>query len=122
MSVKVRPYRRGGWEVDIRLRLPNGRRYRERSRRAVTSRTAAQPDGARAVNGILLLHGRNQERAKEVPTLEEFATRFVDGAREWPIDRNRAASQPRRRSSECISCRARVEASGRDHATRTCSG
>ena len=29
MSVKVRPYRRGGWEVDITTRLPNGTRRRE---------------------------------------------------------------------------------------------
>jgi hypothetical protein len=32
MSVTVRPYRRGGWEVDIQWRAPNGRRHRERKR------------------------------------------------------------------------------------------
>ena len=32
MSVKVRPYRRGGWEVDVRVQLPNGRERRERKR------------------------------------------------------------------------------------------
>ena len=25
MSVKIRPYRHGGWEVDINVRLPDGR-------------------------------------------------------------------------------------------------
>jgi len=35
MSVLVRPYRRGGWEVDIRLVLPDD------------SRTPRAPEGAR---------------------------------------------------------------------------
>ena len=30
MSVTVRPYRRGGWMVDVITRLASGRRYRER--------------------------------------------------------------------------------------------
>jgi hypothetical protein len=29
MSVKVRPHRRGGWDVDIRVLLVTGKRYRE---------------------------------------------------------------------------------------------
>ena len=33
MSVKVRPYRRGGWEVDVRVLLPDGRERRERKER-----------------------------------------------------------------------------------------
>jgi len=28
MSVTIRPYRKGGWEVDITTRLPNGTRHR----------------------------------------------------------------------------------------------
>ena len=35
MSVKVRPYRSGGWEVDITFRLPNGHKHRERSKAPV---------------------------------------------------------------------------------------
>ena len=41
MSVKVRPYRRGGWEVDIQWFTADGRRQRERRRVAVTARSAA---------------------------------------------------------------------------------
>ena len=41
MSVKIRPYRRGGWEVDITVRLPNGSRRRERSKAPVSSKSAA---------------------------------------------------------------------------------
>src|SRR5690606_39281181 len=42
MSVTVRPYRRGGFEVDIQWRSQDGRRHRERKRLDITSKTAAQ--------------------------------------------------------------------------------
>src|SRR5712691_10723397 len=77
MSVKIRPYRTGGWEVDITVRLPNGSRLRERSRAPVSSKSAAQrweEDHERH----LLQHGPPQP-PKEVPTLETFASRLVDG-------------------------------------------
>jgi hypothetical protein len=41
MSVKVRPYRRGGWEVDVRVRLPDSTERRERKRAPASSRSAA---------------------------------------------------------------------------------
>jgi hypothetical protein len=47
MSVKVRPYKRGGWEVDIRVRLANGKMHRERTRSSASSRTAASRFGKR---------------------------------------------------------------------------
>ncbi len=79
MSVTVRPYRRGGWEVDIRFRLPNGRRYRERGKAPGTSKSAAQR-WAENRERHLLLHGPEDkpELAKEVPSLKEFATRFLE--------------------------------------------
>ncbi len=77
MSVKVRPYRRGGWEVDIRWRDPSGQRQRERRQMSVTSKTAAQRWGE-ARERELLVNGPAQPK-KEVPTLEEFAPRFIDG-------------------------------------------
>jgi len=80
MSVTIRAYRRSGWEAHIRLRLPDGRRYRERSRTPGTSRSAARR-WAEERERHLLLHGPGPERlvVKEVPTLETFAPRFVDG-------------------------------------------
>ena len=42
MSVTLRPYRSGGWEVDIALRLPDGSRHRERKRASHFSKSAAQ--------------------------------------------------------------------------------
>ena len=41
MSVTVRPYRSGGWEVDITFRLPNGQKHRERSKAPVISKSGA---------------------------------------------------------------------------------
>jgi integrase len=77
MSVRVRPYRRGGWEVDICWCSPDGRRHRERKRLSVTAKTAAQRWGE-ARERELLLRGPAPVR-KEVPTLEGFASRFLDG-------------------------------------------
>src|SRR5687768_15521420 len=76
MSVTVRPYRRGGWEVDIQWRSADGRRHRERRRVTVTSRTAAQRSGE-VRERELLLRGPIEPQ-KEVPTLEVFAPRFID--------------------------------------------
>jgi len=77
MSVKVRPYRRGGWEVDVTVVLPDGTRRRERRRVSLTSKTATQRWGE-ARERELLVHGAPKPR-KEVPTLQEFAPRFLDG-------------------------------------------
>jgi integrase len=77
MSVKIRPYRHGGWEVDITVRLPNGSRRRERSKAPVSSKSAAVRWGEDRERH-LLQHGVPQS-GKEVPTLGEFAPRFLDG-------------------------------------------
>jgi integrase len=75
--VKVRPYRKGGWEVDITFRLPDGRKYRERSKAPVESKSGALRWGQDRERH-LLQHGPPQPK-KEVPTLEQFAPRFLDG-------------------------------------------
>jgi hypothetical protein len=38
MSVTVRPYVNGGWEVDIRVQLPDGSVIRERKKAAASSK------------------------------------------------------------------------------------
>jgi integrase len=77
MSVTVRPYKRGGWEVDIQWRAPNGRRQRERKRVTVMSKAVAKRWGEARERDVLI---KGEKRArKEVPRLEVFATRFVDG-------------------------------------------
>lgn len=77
MSVKVRPFRRGGWEVDIRVRLPDGTWRRERRKAPVSSKSGALRWG-QAREREMLLH-RPARRRKEVPTLAEFAPRFLEG-------------------------------------------
>jgi integrase len=77
MSVKVRPYRRGGWEVDVRVRLPDGAERRERKRAPASSRSAALRWG-QARERELVLHGAPEVR-KEAPTLSKFWSRFQDG-------------------------------------------
>ena len=77
MSVTLRPYRSGGWEVDITIRLPDGSQYRERKRASRFSKSAAHR-WAEDRERYLLQHGPPTAN-KEVPTLEAFAPRFVDG-------------------------------------------
>jgi len=77
MSVTVRPYRNGGWEVDVTFRLPNGQRHRERSKAPVPSESGAKRWGEERERH-LLRHGLAQPK-KEVPTLEEFVPRFLQG-------------------------------------------
>jgi hypothetical protein len=77
MSVTVRPYRGGGFEVDILWRSQDGRRHRERKRLDIPSRSAAQRWGE-GRERELLIRGPTFRR-KEVPTLEQFAPRFMDG-------------------------------------------
>ena len=76
MSVTVRPYRRGGWEVDVAFRLPNGQKYRERTKAPVSSKSGAARWGQDRERH-LLRHGPEQPR-KEVPTVTTFASRFID--------------------------------------------
>ena len=86
MSVKVREYRswdtgleqkRKAWEVDIQVLLPDGSAWRERKKAPVASRSAALRWG-HARERTMLLNGP-QKTKKEVPTLETFAERFVNG-------------------------------------------
>jgi len=76
MSVTIRRYKHGGWEVDIAFRLPNGTRHRERSRAPTGSKSAAQRWGEDRERH-LLIHGLPTKK-REVPTLYDFAPRFLD--------------------------------------------
>jgi integrase len=82
MSVTIRRYRRGGWEVDIRVVSPDGtRQLRERKRSPVASRSDTQR-WAEALERELfqrLMDPAPHTPRKEVPTLRAFAPRFMDG-------------------------------------------
>lgn len=77
MGVVVRPYRRGGWHVDIRVMLPDGKPFRERKALKTASKSAAQRWGQERERHLLV--SGPPKPTKEVPTLEEFAPRFLDG-------------------------------------------
>lgn len=77
MSVRIVPYGGGGWEVDVRLPLANGRRHRERKVLKRVSESVAKRWG-RDRERHLLQHGLPPV-AKEVPRVEEFAPKFLDG-------------------------------------------
>lgn len=83
MSVTVRKYKRGGWEVDIRGELPDGRGYRERRKSPVSSKSGSKRWGESRERELREELSRPEpqpeEERKEVPTLEEFAPRFLDG-------------------------------------------
>ena len=73
----VRPYKGGGWHVDIRVTLPNGTMFRQGKAQKTASKSAAQRWGQERERHILV-HGLPKPE-KEVPTLGEFAPRFLDG-------------------------------------------
>ena len=77
MAVIVRAYRRGGWQVDVRLELPNEMPLRERRVFRTASKSAARQWGQDRERHVLI-HGL-PKTTKEVPTLKEFAPRFMDG-------------------------------------------
>ena len=78
MSVTVRPYVNGGWEVDIRVLLPDGTQIRERKKAPVGNKSAAQR-WAEARERVLLVHGKpqrtNKQEVQRVPTIAEFGDR-----------------------------------------------
>src|SRR5215813_7723899 len=83
MSVTIRPYRRGGWEADIRVVTPDGARHvRERKHVPVSSRSAAvrwAEGRERVLFERLMRPPQDNAPPKEVPTLREFAPRCLDG-------------------------------------------
>ena len=76
MGVTVKAYRRG-WQVDVAILMADGSRYRERRRLRIGSKSAAVRWGQDRERHVLR-HGLPQPK-REVPTLKEFAPRFVDG-------------------------------------------
>ena len=77
MSVIVRPYRRGGFQVDIRLVLPDGMQVRERKVFRTASKSAAQRWGQTRERHLLL--SGPPTPTKEVPTVAAFASTFLEG-------------------------------------------
>ena len=80
MSVRVSRDKKRGWiEVDMRVRLPDGTRHREKLKSPVQTLSGAARWAEERVRH-LALHGLPQEadNPKEVPTLAEFKTTFMN--------------------------------------------
>ena len=75
MSVTVRKYKRGGWEVDLQITYPDGSTMRERRKAPVSSKSGARR-WAEARERELLLTGPAKAK-KEVPTFADFANEFL---------------------------------------------
>ena len=79
MTVKIRPYKNGGWEVDIQGEYPNSVRFRKRIKAPVATKRAAL-DWGRDRERHLIREGppqREQKRMRAL-TLAEFAPRFME--------------------------------------------
>ena len=123
MSVIVRPYRNGGWEIDIRVVTPDGARHlRERKRAPISSRSAAMrwAEGRERVLFERLMVPAQDTPRKEAPTLRAFAPRFLDG-------HSRANRQKpsgiaaKEMILRCICCPRRVTGSSMRSRARTCN-
>ena len=89
MTVKVRPYKRGGWEVDITLTIPGRSKFRERRKAPVGTKSAAKRWGEERERQ-LIQHFTSTDPSedgstdrpdiakKEVPTLATFATHYIE--------------------------------------------
>jgi integrase len=77
MSVTVRSIAKEKWLVDVQVMLPSGRPHRERRKVRLTTKSNALRWG-QTRERELLLHGPTPQK-QEVPTLEQFAPRFLDG-------------------------------------------
>lgn len=77
MSIKIRNYKNGGFEVDITFLFPDGTPFRERKKspfkaKSATKRWAEDREKALFSAGPKKAH-------KAVPTFEEFSETFMDG-------------------------------------------
>ncbi|MEX1365601.1 MAG: site-specific integrase [Nannocystaceae bacterium] len=88
MTVKVRPYKRGGWEVDIMLTFPGRQSVRERRKAPVRSKSAAKRWGEERERQLIAHYtstdlddetNRPGISKKEVPTLAAFLPRYIEG-------------------------------------------
>jgi integrase len=79
MSVTIRPYKRGGFEADIRF-TANGKDYRVRKKAPGSSKSGAMRWAESQQHELITRALDNREPPpilKEVPTISEFAPRFL---------------------------------------------
>jgi len=80
--VRVEPWKRNGksgFEVDVRITLPDGRRVRRRVKSPASGRAASLRWGQQFEASLLARGGRKEEVVAAVPTLDAFWPRFMEG-------------------------------------------
>ena len=87
MSVKIRRYRKGGWDVDIHVVTPDGRSLRERRRAKMSSKSAAKrwAEGRERVFAQLPLHEIDVAPFEPDDLLVRPSSALELSARRWPI-------------------------------------
>ena len=78
VNVRRSRKRKGGWEVDIRILLPNGSMVRERREAPVASKSAAWRWASERERALRDGPPQPKRQRKEVPRLRDFAQRFLD--------------------------------------------
>lgn len=108
MTVNVRPYKRGGWEVDIVLTFPGRPKIRERKKCPLPTKAAAKRWGEDRERQLIQHHTNTDPDAegkidnpdvstKEVPTLAAFIPRYMEG--HCKANRERPATLARKQSA-----------------------
>lgn len=87
MSVRIEPYKKrngevDGWMVDIRVRLADGKRHRERLKAPVSSQSGAKKWGLDRIAHIIR-HGLTKteevNEEKQTITFKDFGSQYLDG-------------------------------------------
>lgn len=81
MSVEVRPYKgkKGCWEYDIKIRLPDGTEVRERKKSPCKGKEDSKRWADEREHVLQQLARSGELKRKEIPTVEEFWPRFLVG-------------------------------------------
>jgi len=109
MSVNVRQHPRGGWDVDINVLLATGDRHRERRKLSASySKTTAREWAERRERELLL----TGPKVRKVPTLEAFASRFIDGYAR--ANRQKPSGVAAKESQRAVEAGGRVGCAGQD--------
>jgi len=123
MSVTVRRYKRGGWEVDIRTVLPDGTTLRERRKAPVSSKSGAKRWGenrkrSRSFSGPVRKPPKSHRKQEGRCQHSRNSCRDSWTAMRGQTARSRVRSRERVRSSRASSPPARDEQTRFDHQRR----
>jgi integrase len=77
MSVRIRPYKGGGFEIDIAIEYPDGTKRRVRKKSPVSSKSGSKRWGEKREQE--LFDAGPPRPKKVIPTFEEFSKTFMEG-------------------------------------------